>query len=147
NSGGGGAVIDLVVGADHGRHRGRGDISGRVGRGVGGVIDRVSAADRNAADADALGCANVWVGETGGGVGGRETVAGHAIVGEGDRGAGGAIIDLVYPGSCYAQRAGSDVGGGAGGGIGSVVARVNATDADAADTDAFGGAGILAGEG
>ena len=69
-----------------------------------GVVGRVGAAERDAADGDGLGRADVLVGETGGGVAGGEAVAGEAIVGEGDRGAGGAIINLVAPGGRYAQR-------------------------------------------
>src|SRR5439155_731912 len=125
-----------------------GDIGAGAGGGIGcGVVGRIGAAQGDATHQDALGGANVRVGETGAGVAGGEAVAGRSIIGEGDRGAGGAVIDLVDPGGRYAQRAGSDVGSGAGGVVKGVVARVNAADGDAADTDTPRGAGILAGEG
>src|SRR5262249_30324195 len=141
-----GAVIDLVVGADQGGHRGHGDVSGRAGRGVDGVIGRVSAADRNAADAHRFGRAYVRVGEAGAGVAGGETVAGHPIICERDVGAGGAVINLIHPSSRNAQGASRNVGGGAGGRVGGVVGRISAAESDAADGDGFSRADILVSE-
>src|SRR5262249_35194903 len=74
-------------------------------------------------------------------------VAGQMVVGEGDGGAGAAIIDFVAPGGRDAQRAGGDVGGSGGGRVKGVIGSIGSRHADAADTDAPGGAGILAGEG
>src|SRR5213075_1949088 len=107
--------IDLVVGADQGSEGGGGDIGGGAGRGVGGVVGRIGAGDANAADGYGFGRPDGVVCESGAGVTGREAVGGQAVVGQGDRGGRRAVIGLVYPGSRYAQGAGGDVGGRAGG--------------------------------
>src|SRR5213075_2249358 len=72
----GGAIIDLVVGADQGSEGGGGDIGGGAGRGVGRVVGRIGAADRDATDRDGFGRADGVVCESGAGVTGREAVAG-----------------------------------------------------------------------
>src|SRR5260370_6656388 len=83
--GGGGAVIDLVADADLGRQCGRGDIGAGAGGSVGGVITRIAAADSDTADTDALGRANVLIGETGAGIGLGQAVAADPIIRKGYR--------------------------------------------------------------
>src|SRR5207249_2795372 len=82
DGGGSRAVINFVDprGADH--QRSSCNISGGAGGRVGGVVGRIGAAESDAADADGLGRADVLVGETGGGVGAREAVAGQTIISE-----------------------------------------------------------------
>src|SRR5262249_21430131 len=110
------------------------------------VIGRVSAADRNAADADGFGRPDGGVGESGAGVAGGQAVASHAIVRQGDGGGSGAVINLVDPRGADHQRSGSNISGSAGRSIGRVVARISAAEADAADSHASRGADVLAGE-
>src|SRR6185369_14072800 len=142
----GGAIIDLVVGADQGSEGGDGDIGGSAGGDVGGVVGRIGASEDDAADADRFGSADVRVGETGAGVAGREAVAGHAVIGQGDGGGRRAIIELVHACGAHDQRPRGDVGGRAGGGIGGVVGDIGAAEGDAADGDGLGRADVLVGE-
>src|SRR5207248_3170610 len=136
----GAAVVYLVdpAGAD-GQGTGR-----EVGRGAGRVVDAVvagvAATDRDAADADRLAAAHVLGVEHGRAVAGTEVIARHAVVAQGDAGAGAAVIDLVDPAGADGQGAGREVGRGAGRVVDAVVAGVAATDRDAADADCLAAA-------
>src|SRR5262249_22711531 len=110
DGGAGGAVIDLV-GAGGGDGQGAGgDVRHRAGRGIGRVVGGIGAGDRDTADSYRLGGAEVLIGESGGGVGGREAVAGQAVIREGYRGASGAVVSLIDTGGADQQRPGSDIG-------------------------------------
>src|SRR4029453_16497736 len=122
------------------------DIGGGAGGAVKGVIGCVGSRQIDAADADGLVSADGFVGKTGAGVAGGEAVATDSIIGQGDGGGGGAVIDFVDARGADAQGAGGDVGGGAGGGVGGVVGRIGAADRDAADADSLGRADVLVGE-
>src|SRR6185503_16742162 len=91
-----------------------------VGRGAGGRIGRVvgciGAADRDAADADDFGRADVLVGETRAGVAGGQDIAGQAVIRKSDGGTGRSIIGLVHARSADRQRTRRDIGSGAGAG-------------------------------
>src|SRR5262249_58329540 len=101
--GSGGAVIGLVDPGGSYRQGTRGDIGSGGGRSVGRVVGRVGAAEGDAADTNGLGRADVLIGEAGGGIAGRESVAAEAIIRKGDRGASSAIISLISTGGTDAQ--------------------------------------------
>src|SRR5207247_8281235 len=124
----------------------RSDVRGGRGRAVGGVVGRVSSADGDAADRHALGRARVFIGKTGAAVAGAQAVARHAIIRECHRRVGRAVIDFVHAGGADHQRAGGDVRRRAGGGVGGVVGRVGATEADAARTYGLGHDHVVAAE-
>src|SRR5439155_2463522 len=129
----GGAVIDLAHAVRADRQRRRSGVRRGRGRGVGGVVGRIRACHRNAADAHALGCARVFVGETGAAVAGAQGVARHTIIRQRHRRVGVAVIHFIRAGGGDRERARGDVGGGAGRGVGGVVGRISAADCDAVD--------------
>src|SRR5262249_55895 len=137
------AVVNFIVCGDTACDCGGGDVGGSIGRGIERVIAGIGATQGDAADRDGLGRANVLVGKTGAGVAGGQAVTAQPVVGKSDRGAGGAVVDLVGAGGGYVQRASSDVGGGAGSRIGRIVGRIGAGNRDACDADALGGADVL----
>src|SRR5207253_11511056 len=126
---------DLVDAEGRDGQRAGGDVGGRRGSGVEGVVGGVGAADRDAADGDCLGRADVLVGEARQGVAAAEDVTYDPVVAQGGRGGGRAVVDLVHPGGSDVQRPGGDVGGRRGGGVEGVVRGVGAGDRDAAYGD------------
>src|ERR1051326_3436573 len=90
----GGAVISLIVRGDEGRHGRPGDVRRRARGVVEGVVAGIDAAQRDAADAHRFAGAGVFVRKARAGIGRTERVAGDAVVREGHRGGGGAVIDL-----------------------------------------------------
>src|SRR5439155_16356466 len=110
------------------------------------VVGRIGAADGDAADVHALGCARVLVGKTGVAVAGAQAVADHAIIREGHRCVGVAVIDFVHAGGADDQRPRGDVRRGAGCGVGGVVGRIGAGHRDAADAHVLGRADVLIGK-
>src|SRR5262249_28355493 len=101
-----------------------GDVGRGRGRGVERVVARVGATDADPAHRDRLGGADVLVRERGGGVAIGEHVAANAVIRQGHRGSGAAIVDLVHAVGSDGQGPGGDVGHGAGRGVGRVLALV-----------------------
>src|SRR5207245_7643534 len=120
-----------------------GDVRRGRGRGVGGVVGRIGAANGDAADSYGLGCARVLVGKAGSGVAGAQDIARHPIVRERHRRVGGPVINPVHARGAHSQRARRDVRRGRGRGVGGVVGRIGAADGDAADAHGLGRADVL----
>src|SRR5262249_31190157 len=95
DGGGRGGIIDLVDTDGSYRQSPRGDV-GRCARStVSRVVGGIGAAEGDAADVDALGSADIFIGEAGLGVGVGQAVAADAVVGQGDGGIGSAVINLI----------------------------------------------------
>src|SRR5439155_15902326 len=142
------AVVDLVDAVGRHRQGARGDVGGGRGGGVGqGVVGGVRTADRYAAHADGVAVGDVLVGKGGSGVAVGEDVTRDPVVGEGHRGRGGAVVDLVHPGSRDGERPRGDVGAGQCGGVEGVVAGVGPADGDPGDRDCLADADVLVIEG
>src|SRR6059058_4953695 len=142
------AVVDLVDAVGRHRQGARGDVGGGRGGGVGqGVVGGVCTADRYAAHADGVAVGDVLVGKGGSGVAVGEDVTRDPVVGEGHRGRGGAVVDLVHPGSRDGERPRGDVGAGQCGGVEGVVAGVGPADGDPGDRDCLADADVLVIEG
>src|SRR5262249_51141946 len=129
--------------------QGLGDVSGRAGVGRSQlIVAGLQPAQAQTADRDGLGAADRFGGEAGGAANEADIVAGQRAAqgAGGNRGRGRAIIDLVVGADQSGHGSGSDVGGGASGGIGRVITRIDAADRDATDADGLGRADILVGE-
>ena len=123
------------------------DVRRRACRGVGRVVDRIGAADGNAADAHALGRAHVLVREGRRGVAGGQGIATETVVGECHCPSGRPVIDFVHAGDADQQRPGGDVRRRRGAGRGQlVVARGRAAQAQTRRRDGLAVAGVLVGE-
>src|SRR5262249_41210941 len=143
----GSSVIDFAVGTDACNGQAlSGDTGDSVGDCIGSVVGRVGAADRDAADSDRLGTADVLIGKAGFSVTRREAITTDPVVGQCDDGIGGGVIDLVLTRSADAQGPQSDIRRCAGGGIGRVIGGIGAAERDAADSDGVCGADILIGK-
>src|SRR6185436_10693728 len=140
------AVIDLVHTARAHRQRRRCDGGGGRGGRIEAVVARVRAGDRNAAHRDRLAGAHVLVGERRARVAGGDDIAAHVVVRQRHGRRGIAVIDLVHTARAHRQRRRCDGGGGRGGRIEAVVARVRAGDRNAAHRDRLAGAHVLVGE-
>src|SRR5262249_29695938 len=104
------AVIDFTDAGSRYVQRTDRDIGNSAGGGVSRVVGGIDAADADTADRDGLCGADILVGEAGAGISSREGITGNTIIGEGDGGVGGPVVDPVDPGSCDAQGANGDVG-------------------------------------
>src|SRR5204862_55133 len=95
DGGAGAAVVDLVDAAGGDGQGPLGDVGGGAGGGVDGVVAGVAARDADAADRHGLAGAHVLVVERRAGVAVGEHVAADPVIGEGDGGRGGAVVDLA----------------------------------------------------
>src|SRR5207245_4810412 len=84
---------------------------GRAGRRVERVVGGVGTRDADPRHADRLGRADGLGGEGRARVGVGEDVTRDPVVGQGDRGRGRAVVDLVDAGGRHGQSPGGDVGG------------------------------------
>src|SRR5439155_19842361 len=145
---GGGAVINFVHARGADDQGFGGDVCRGAGCSVGCVIGRIGAGHRDAAHAHALGRGNVLVGKTGAAVAGAQTVAAHAIVGQGYRGAACPVVNFVHACGADGQRPRRDVRRRRGvGGSELIIASVAAVQAQARGRDGLARANRFAGEG
>ena len=144
-----GGVINLALGNSAGSGQGcRSDVRRRGGGGVEGVVAGVDPCESDAVYADRLPCADVLVVECGATVCERQCIAAKAVVAEAYSGRGRGVINFVLSCGGNGQRSSADVSRGGCGGVGQrVVARIGATQCDAADANGLTGSHVLVVEG
>src|SRR5204863_341023 len=112
-------IVNLVGGGGADGQGADRNVSRSSGRGRSQrVVAGIRAADRDAADGDGLGSAHILVVEVGASIAVGEDIATDAVVAQGHRSAGIAIVDLVRRRSADGQGPHSDVGSSGGGGRG-----------------------------